>query len=192
MSIPDADVPIADQIGVAHLRMVLETLAATVAAAEKAVAGLPAEGVPLADLAGLLVDLDAVAGAVADVREQVERRARDARGWSRNRAAWEALGLRAERGSSPRRIWDVTRTAGRLAPLLRADPETGELDMGHVSGREVEAILRRFLRFASVSGYRTTELNGQAVEYEDLLKIEPRPARVKVFRETGASPGERQ
>lgn len=173
--------PDVDQIAVVHLRMVLEALLEVAEDADKAAAGLPAGGVPLGDLAGLLADVDDVAVVLAGVREQVEARARDARGWTRNRAAWPDDGLRAERTSSSKRTWDVPAGAGRLAPLLVVDPDTGEVDVD-VSAATSEVLIRRFLRFAAVSGYRSTALGEAGVEYDDLLTVERGPVHVKVHR----------
>lgn len=142
------------------------------------------DGAPLADLLELLADLDAVAGTLGLARERMEALARQSRGWARNRWADPDRGIRAERQLSSRRTWDIPRAAGRLAADLCADPETGVVDVA--DPKIAEQIVRRFLVFASVSSLRTTALKDAGVEYDDLVEVEARPAKVKVFRETPA------
>lgn len=163
-----------------HLKVVLGWLSTTTGEAAAVAATLP-DGMPLVETLDLIADIDAVAVQLGMLREQLERRARAARGWKSHRAAFEDRGLRGERVRSGSDRWDVPAGAGRVAGLLRVNPDTGELDVD-VDPRTVETLLRRFLAVASVSSYRKTVLRDMGVEFGDLVVTEDRPRRVKVYR----------
>lgn len=165
-------------------RAVLEELAGIAGHLAEHADQMP-DDVKLPELVRLIGTVDQVGERLATVRDVLAGRARPAFGWKANRYADPATGWKAERVRSVAKTWDYPRAFGRLAAVLRVDPETGEMDV-NVEPPVVELLLTRFARLASFSGLKVRALGDLGVRHEDLLTVEEQPRRIRVVRDVPA------